>query len=171
MMARSRRTRSLKSSTQLSSSVTGCELGISDMAPRSVAKKPGTPAARRHRRRRGMRFDIDEPAVDLPIGRPAMDRRDRLLERPVVEHRAVDERGRGRVDLGLQVMPKGLGDELGAPRPGRSRVGHHLVHLDDPRRRKGARKRRGRARRKGERGRIVEIEVALDLAVRSAADS
>ena len=41
MMARSRRTRSLKSSTQPSSSVTGCELGMSDIAPRSVAKKPG----------------------------------------------------------------------------------------------------------------------------------
>jgi hypothetical protein len=42
MMARSRRTRSLKSITQPSSSVTGCEPGISESAPRKVAKKPGT---------------------------------------------------------------------------------------------------------------------------------
>ena len=36
-----RRTRSLKSTTQPSSSVTGCEAGMSDSAPRTVAKKPG----------------------------------------------------------------------------------------------------------------------------------
>jgi hypothetical protein len=41
MIARNRRTRSLKSMIQLSSSVTGCELGRSDMAPRNVEKKPG----------------------------------------------------------------------------------------------------------------------------------
>ena len=42
MIARSRRTRSLKSITQVSSSVTGWELGMSDIAPRNVAKNPGT---------------------------------------------------------------------------------------------------------------------------------
>ena len=41
MMARSRRTRSLKSTTQDSSSVTGCEAGMSDMAARNIEKKPG----------------------------------------------------------------------------------------------------------------------------------
>ena len=118
MIARSRRTRSLNSTTQLSSSVTGCELGMSDIAPRSVAKKPGTLSRRRRHRRRRMRVDIDQPAVDLAIGRPAVDRRDRVLERPVVEHRAVDEGRRRRVDVGLQVLGKLVGDEFRAPRPG-----------------------------------------------------
>ena len=42
---------------------------------------------------------------------------------------------------------------------------HHLVHLHDPRRREGAGKRGGRARGKGEARGIVELEIALDVAV------
>ena len=57
---------------------------------------------RRDRRRR-VRIDVDEPAIDLAIGRPAVDRRDRLQERPVVEHRAVEEGCRGRIDVGAQM--------------------------------------------------------------------
>ena len=51
-----------------------------------------------------MRLDIDQPPVNLPVGGPAMDRRDRELERPVVEHRAVNERCHRRIDVGAQVM-------------------------------------------------------------------
>ena len=69
MIARSRRTRSLKSMTQLSSSVTGWELGMSDIAPRKVEKKPGTSRRTGVRRRCRVRLDIDQPAIDLAIGR------------------------------------------------------------------------------------------------------
>ena len=62
-----------------------------------------------------------------------------------------------------------LGDELGAPRPGPLPLRHHLVHLHDPRRRKGAGERGGRACGKGEARGIVELEIALDLAVGVAA--
>ena len=112
-----------------------------------------------------MRLDVNEAPIDLPIGRPALDRRDRLPERPVVEHRAVDERDRGRIDTGPQMVVEGPFDKFGAPRPAGLPLGHQIVHLHDPRRREGARERRGRARGKGQHRGVVEIEIALDLAV------
>ncbi len=142
---------------------------MSESAPRSVAKKPGTLCCAPRHRRHGVRLDIDEPAVDLAIGRPAVDGGDRLLERPVVEHGAVDERGRGGIDAGAHLVLEAFGDELRPPRPARLPLDQHLVHLDDPRRRKGARKRRGRAGGKGETRRVVEVEVALDFAGRELA--
>ena len=132
---------------------------------RKEARHPIVP--RRHLGRR-MRVDVDQPPVDLPIGRPAVDRRDRHLERPVVEHRAVDERHRGRIQAGPQMGMKATRDELGPPRPGVPTLRDHLVHLDDPRRRKCARERRGGARREGEAGGARQLEVALDLAARVA---
>jgi hypothetical protein len=62
-------------------------------------------------------------------------------------------------------MTKGLGDEIDAARPSGLLVGDHRVHLNDPRRWKGARKRRGCAGRKGERRRIIEVEITLDVTV------
>ena len=118
------------------------------------------------RRRRRVRVDIDQAPIDLAIGRATMDRGDRFLERPVVEDRAVEKGGGRRIDIGAQVIGKFVGDELGAPRPVALPLRHHLVHFHDPRRRKGAGERRGRARGEGETGRIVQIELALDLAVR-----
>src|SRR5499427_10304521 len=113
-----------------------------------------------------MRIDIDQTAIDFAKRRPAVDRRNRLLKWPVVEHRAVEKRGCGRIDAGAQVVWKGLGDEFRAPRPAAFPLRHHLVHFHDSRRRKGARERRGRTRGEGETRRVVEAEVALDLAVR-----
>ena len=46
---------------------------------------------------------------------------------------------------------------------------HHLVHLHDPRRWKGARERGGRACGDGEARGVVELEIAFDLAVGVAA--
>ncbi len=168
-IARSRRTCSLKSINRPSSSVTGCELGRSESEPRRVAKKPGTLSHSLFRGSRRVRVDIDQPAVDLAIGRPAMDRRDRLLERAIVEHGAVEEGGRGRVDAGTQMVREAAGHEAGSPRPAGAALRQHLVHLHDPGRRKGARKRRGGTRGKSETGGIIEIEIALDLAARAAA--
>ena len=94
-----------------------------------------------------------------------MDCRDRDLERPIVEDRAVDERRRRRVDVGLQMLLELSADELLPARPGGAPLRDQLVHLHDLRRRKGARKGRGGARRKGEAGRIVQPEIAFHLAV------
>src|SRR5260370_34522880 len=47
-----------------------------------------------------MRIDIDQTAIDLPKSWPAVDRRDRFLKRTVVEHRAIEEGHRRRVDAG-----------------------------------------------------------------------
>ncbi len=117
----------------------------------------------RRGRRRRMRVDVDQPAVDLAVGRPAVDRRNGLLERPVVEDRAVEERGFRRIDAGLQVTGKSVRDEPRPLRPVAQPLGDDLVHLDDTRRWKRTRERRGRARRKGKSGRIVEFEVAVDF--------
>src|SRR5262245_9376462 len=114
-----------------------------------------------------MRLDVNQPAVDLAVRRPAVDRGDRDLKWPVVEDRPVDERHRRRINADVTVILKRLGDELVAPRPRAALLRNHLVHLDDLGGREGAGKRRGGARRKGERSRIVEIEIALDLAVRA----
>ena len=54
-------------------------------------KEAGGLAMGRRVRRRRVRLDIDKTSIDLPIGGPTVNRRNRLLERPVVEHRAVDE--------------------------------------------------------------------------------
>ena len=99
-----------------------------------------TPVRRRLGRRR-MRLDIDEAPVDLTIGRPPMDRRDRKLKWPVVEHGAIDEGHRRRVHAGLLVILERLGDESLPPRPGLAALRHHLVHLHDLGRRKRARER------------------------------
>src|SRR2546427_806337 len=113
-----------------------------------------------------MWIDVDQTAIDFAKRRPAVDRRNRLLKWPVVEHRAVEKRGRGRIDAGAQVVWKGLGDEFRAPRPASFPLRHHLAHFHDSRGRKGARERRGRTRGEGKTWRVVEAEVALDLAVR-----
>src|SRR5215831_20540684 len=113
-----------------------------------------------------MRIDVDQTAIHLAKRRPAVDRRNRLLKWPVVEHRAVEKRGRGRIDAGAQVVWKALGDEFRAPRPAAFPLHHYLVHFHDTRRRECARERRGRARGEGETRRVVEVEVTRDLAVR-----
>ena len=115
---------------------------------------------------RRMRIDVNQAAIHFAKRRPAVDRRNRLLEWPVVEHRAVEKRGRGRIDAGAQVVWKRLGDEFRAPGPACFPFHHDLVHFHDAGRREGARERRGRARGEGESRCIVEAEVALDVAVR-----
>ena len=71
---------------------------------------------RRDRRCR-VRLDINEPAIDLAIGRPAVDGRDRNLEGAIVKDRAIDERRRDRVDIGPQMLLELPADELHASRP------------------------------------------------------
>ena len=70
-------------------------------------------------------------AIADAIGRPAMDRRDRKLERPVVEHGAVDERHRRRIDAGVLVMPERFCHERVAPRPCPAALRDDLVDLRD----------------------------------------
>ncbi len=122
-------------------------------------------ARARRRLRRRMRIDVDKPSVHFAISRPAVDRLDRLLERPVVEHGAVEKRGGRGIDAGTQMVGKTVGDEIGPARPGGVALGHQLVHLDDARGRKRAGKRGGRARGEREARRVVEAELALDLAI------
>src|SRR5947207_13752063 len=67
------------------------------------------------------------------------------------------------------MVVEGPFDKFGAPRPAGLPLGNQIVHLHDPRRREGARERRGGARGKGERGGVAEIEIALDLGIGPAA--
>ena len=112
----------------------------------------------------GFGVDENKPPVDVTIGGAIMDCRDRLAERPVVEHRAIDERSGDRIDIGAQVTLEIAHDELLAPRPRRAAAGKERVHLEDLRRRKRAGKARRRARGERESRRVVQGEVALHLA-------
>jgi hypothetical protein len=85
-----------------------------------------------------MRIDIEQATVDLAVGGAAVDCRNRLLERPVVEHRAVDEGHRGRIDPDLHMLGKFGCQELRPFRPDPEPLDHDVVHLEDARRRKRA---------------------------------
>ena len=88
-----------------------------------------------------MRVDIEEAPVDLAISRPAMDRGDRLLKRPIVEHGAVDKRYRRGIDACANMVGETIGDELGAARPAAMPFGATTSSISsDPRRRESARK-------------------------------
>ncbi len=116
--------------------------------------------------RRGVGIDIDEPPVHLAVGRAAVDRRNRLAEGAVVEHGAVDEAGCRRIEIGADVALEIALEEILASWPFLAELREQLINLGDLRRRKRARKRRGRARGEGECRRVVECEIAFDLAAR-----
>ncbi len=68
-------------------------------------------------------------------------------------------------------MTKVLRDERVALGPNGTTLRHQRIHVDDARRWKRARKRRGSAGRKGEPRRVVEIEIAVDFAGQAASVS
>ncbi len=136
--------------------------------PLEGGEEAGDARAHAHGRRSRIGIDIDEAAVDLAEGGAAVDRRDRLVERPVVEHAAVDEARARRVDVGLAVGDKVARDELRALRPLRPLADHEVVHFRDAGGRKGAGEGRGRARREGERRRVRKLEIAFRAAVGAA---
>ena len=119
---------------------------------------------RRRAGRRRIGLDINDTAIDLAIGRAAVDGVDGFAERPVAQHAAVDERGRGDIDIDAPVVLEIVVDEFAAARPVVAAARDELVHLDNARRRERAGKRRRRARGKGQRPGIGEIEVRLHRA-------
>ena len=113
----------------------------------------------------GSRIDVNQPPVDLAVGRPSMNGRNRLSEGPVVEHAAIDETGVSWIDVALQVSAEALLDEALALRPVDPALRNGRVDLDDSRWRKCPWKRRGRPRGESESRTIGKIEVVLDLPV------
>ncbi len=120
-------------------------------------------------RRPRIRIHIDDAAIHLAIGGAAADRRDRVQERPAVQHAAVDEGHRRHVDIHAAIGFEVPCDEVCAAWPiGRPRM-DELIDLQDAGGRESAGNSRGRARREGERGRVVEIEIAFHRAAGAAA--
>jgi hypothetical protein len=49
----------------------------------------------------GQWIDIEQAPVYLAVGRPSLNGRNRLSERPVVEYAAIDKAGFGWIDIAL----------------------------------------------------------------------
>src|SRR5262249_4475399 len=90
----------------------------------------------RGRYQRRVRVDIDEAAIDLAVGRSAVDRGNRLAEWPIIENRPVDERAHGGGEGGAQMARGAAFQELEPPRPGIVPLRRNPVHFDNARRRK-----------------------------------
>ncbi len=114
--------------------------------------------------RLGMRIDEDQPPVHLAEGAMDPDVADRGEDGLVVEHAAVEQHHFGGVHAARAVVREVARQEALARTPRQPARGQQGVHLGQPGGREGARIGRRGARREGERGRVVETEVAVELA-------
>ena len=104
----------------------------------------------------GMRIDIDEPPIDLALGRPVAQHRHRLGERRIDQHRTVDQRDAVGI-AAVAVFGQHPLDKRGAAGPGVAALGRQGIDFGQLERGECARKAGGGARgqyqfeRRGER--------------------
>ena len=154
MIRRSRRIRADIRSIASRLSRIGCSRGMSERAPKMVAKKPGGSASPRagqpHALHAGLGIDIDEAPVDLAPRRPLLERRHGRPERRVVRAPSRRSAPPPRPRPARARCGQRAGEEGGAARPGLAALLEAAVELADAGtagRRRGSSRSRARRRR------------------------
>src|SRR5262245_51597858 len=130
-----------------------------------------------------MRIDIEQAAIDVPIGRPATDGLDGLGERFVVEDAAVDKGGFAGVEIGEEVGSEIPIKEVDPTVPSDVPLRNQGMDLAQLHRRESPGERRSSSRAEDERGQSINIKrtglvaprpmsigVAQDLTMLAVAD-